>query len=56
MAPMPVGLLGRNDNALSNFLSAAKNEKKEVGAPMKYSDYIKQEKLRKFKRLPRLIG
>ena len=24
--------------------------------PAKYSDYIKQEKLRKFKRLPRLVG
>ena len=54
MAPLPVGMLGRNDNALGNFF-AANTEKKEVGAPMKYSDYIKQEKLRKFKRLPRLI-
>ena len=33
--------------------SGLKDSNKEV---MKYSDYIRQEKLRKFKRMPRLIG
>ena len=50
MAPMP------GNNIIAHILSGGGVDKKEAGAPMKYSDYIKQEKLRKFKRLPRLIG
>ena len=49
MAPMPGSIMNKG------LISIANDDKPE-GMPMKYSDYIKQEKLRKFKRLPRLIG
>ena len=44
MAPMPISASNQDGN------NADKRER------LKYSDYIRLEKMRKFKRLPRLVG
>ena len=51
MAPMPGQ--GIKQAGGQNAISKTDNNNKDM---MKYSDYIRQEKMRKFKRMPRLIG
>ena len=52
---VPPNLLMRSNNTLSAGMAPMPGQTMDESAP-KYSDYIRHEKLRKFKRLPRLIG